>query len=348
MDINFEQLAIRIENNNPAWAALALNGALVGVHVRDTSFFAATGIRSADPTGGQTGLTDVRIDDNAFDCEIRAIQLSGVTIHQFVSQIRGNRITGCSEAGIILTGATVPGYGVAVHSNAMTVGGHGIVGSLDGLRVVENEVLQAPDAAASDQAGIRLMPGIGAADSLDNVHILANHIAGFPGHGINVRAPRARMLLIKQNRIERCGNGVVFEDAQLLDALAIENNQLSGIEGFGIRAGGAIATLTTANNQINTRAPNPAVSLVFARGESIFDQNHVVRQASGVNNGDVALAAGTLIVGSNRVQASSISMELQVAEQHFTVLGNICRGRIMVNGGPLPQPWMPLNLQGVT
>jgi hypothetical protein len=62
----------------------------------------------------------------------------------------------------------------------------------------------------------------------------------------------------------------------------------------------------------------------------------------------VVLSGGTLIVASNRVQASSLSMDLKAAENHFTILGNICRGRIRVNNAALAPPWEPLNLQNVT
>lgn len=349
-DIAINDLLIRIENDNPAWAALALSGALVRVSLRYTFFSASVGIRSADQTGGQTGLTDLRIENNSFECQSSAINMTGVTVHQFVSHIRGNRIIGCGESGIILTGATVPGFGVNVEGNAIAVQGAGIVASLDGLRVHDNEILQA-QGATGNHSGIRLMPGVAANDSLDNIQILGNRIAGFRAEAIGMRAPRARALAIKHNRVVQCGNGFVFDGALELEAVAIEDNQLSGIDGFALRGEGASAILIAANNQIATLGPESAVSLVFQRGDTTFDQNQVLRpavQGPGTPSADVLLSAGTLIVGSNRVQASPLSIHLHVAEQHFTVLGNICRGRIQVNNAPLQPPWVPLNLQGVS
>ena len=35
------------------------------------------------------------------------------------------------------------------------------------------------------------------------------------------------------------------------------------------------------------------------------------------------------------------------AERHYTVLGNITRGQIMVSGGGLIPPWAPLNMEGI-
>jgi hypothetical protein len=348
INVSFDQLSIRIANNQPSWSALALGGALVGVNLCDNIFSAAIGIRSADPAGGQTGLTDLRIEDNVFECEAIAVQLSGVTIHQFLSHISGNRIAGCREAGIVLTGATVPGHGVSIAGNVIAVEGSGIVSALDGLRVLENDVLQVAEAAPGDRDGIRLMPGMAIDDSLDNVRVVGNHIAGFRGAGIHIRAPRARALNIGHNRIERSGHGIVFEGPQLLDRLAIEDNQLSNITGFGIRAEGGSATLATTRNQIEMRSPDPAVLLMFGRGESVFADNQCLREGGGAASADVILAGGTLIVASNRVQAAELSMDLHVSDQRFTVLGNVCRGRILVNGSALPAPWLPLNLQNVS
>jgi hypothetical protein len=156
--------------------------------------------------------------------------------------------------------------------------------------------------------------------------------------------------MIKQNQIEHAGAGIVFEEPQLFERVALEDNQLADIAGPGIRAQGASVNLATTGNQIETRSTQPAVSLRFTRGDGVFSHNQCTRQGGTgtANTPDVLLAADTLIVASNRVEASGLSIELQVTEQHFTVLGNICRGRILVNGGALPGPWGPLNLQNVT
>ena len=62
---------------------------------------------------------------------------------------------------------------------------------------------------------------------------------------------------------------------------------------------------------------------------------------------DVVLSGGTLVVDANRVQAGGLSMDLKTGDQHYTVLGNICRGRILVNGVAIIAPWAPLNRQNV-
>ena len=344
--IRLERLQIGVVNNQPAWAAVALSGALVELSVRENLISAATGIRSLDPTGGQTGLTDLRIDDNAFECEGTAIQLSGFTVHQFVSYIRGNRITGCGEAGITLEGGTVPGHGVEISGNTFAVQGHGVSAALDGLRVINNDIVQA-EAPPKEQAGVRLLPSAANADGLDNVQISGNRISGFRGAGIHARVPRARLWTISENHFDRARQGIVIEEPQSYEQIVIENNHLADIEASGLRAEGAVAAFTVAGNQIQTRGAEPAVFLAFARGDIIFSHNQVARRAAGTDSTDVVLAADTLVADSNRVRQSRDAMELKAGEAHYTVLGNICVGRIRVNGAPLAAPWLPLNRQGV-
>jgi hypothetical protein len=345
-DVTFDRVAIRIENNQPTWSGIGLAGALVGVRVQGSTLAAAIGIRSLDPTGGQTGVTDLRIDDNAFDCTATAVQLSGVTVHQFVSRLAGNRIMGCQNAGIELTGAAVPGFGVEISGNVMAVAGTGIITALDGTRVLDNDIVQG-EGAGGNQDGIRLQPGTVNDDRLNHVEVVGNRIVGFRGTAIRIAAPRAAALMVKQNQIDGATRGIAFEGSQQLDQISIENNQLLQVETFGIVGEGATATIATTSNQIDARGATPAVQLVFGRGESVFSHNQCTRRASGADVADVILGAGTVIAASNRIQAAGLSMDVKAAEQHVTVLGNICRGKITVNGNALPQPWGPLNLQGV-
>jgi hypothetical protein len=347
-DVAFDHITVRIENNQPAWSAIAFAGALVGVSVRGSMLIAAIGIRALDPTGGQTGLTDLRIEDNAFDCAATAVQLSGVTIHQFVSRVRGNRITGCQSAGIEFTGATVPGFGVEISANVLAVTGTGVISALDGTRVLDNDIAQS-EGAGGNQDGIRLQQGGVTDDRLSQVEVVGNRIVGFRGTAMRIVAPRVVSLMVKQNQIDRATRGIVFEGSQQLDQIAIENNQLLQVDTFGILGEGAVATIATTSNQIDVKGGTPAVQLVFARGESVFSHNQCTRRATGTNaTADVILGAGTVIAASNRIQAAAMSLEVKAAVQHYTVLGNICRGKITVNGAALAPPWTPLNLQGVS
>ncbi len=343
-DIDVEHLRIRIENQNPQWSAVALGGALIGLSLRANMLSGFTGIRSADASGVETGLTDLRIDDNVFECGSTAVELTGITVHQLLNRLRGNRVTGCGKAGFVLLGASAPGFGMEIAANVLTVEGEGIVAGIDGLRILDNVLLQADSADPRQQNGVLLLPGL-ADESLEACRILGNRIAGFHGAGVFARIPLLRALMIKQNRIERTGAGIVFERPGLLDQVAIEDNQFSAVTGFALRAEGDGARLVTTGNQIETRSGDPAVLLLFRAGDSVFGHNQCLREGS-ADTADVVLG-DTLIVASNRVRGGGTSLDLHAGERRFTVLGNIAGGKIVMNGSGLPAPWAPLNLEGV-
>jgi hypothetical protein len=341
-DVEMRRLLIRIENDHPAWSALRLSGTLAHVSLRDNTFAAAAGI-STDPEGGQATFADVRIDDNTFECRTIAVILIGVVVHQRVSRLHGNRVTGCLEAGFSLTGRTDPGHSLEIAHNVLTVEGHGILAGMDGLAICDNTLLQA-EAAPGGQNGIQLTAG-GDDEGLDRVSIVGNRITAFNGVGVLVRTRRADGVMIKQNQIARTGHGIAIERGESLDHLSIENNQLSEIGGFGIRAEGGSLRGVTSANQIEVRGGEPAVMMVFEGGDNVFADNHCLRR--GGDRPDVVLGADTLIVTSNRVQGTDQSILLQVPDRRWTVLGNICRGTIRIGANPLTAPWAPLNREGI-
>jgi hypothetical protein len=94
-----------------------------------------------------------------------------------------------------------------------------------------------------------------------------------------------------------------------------------------------------------------AVARVSGAIDCQFTSNYCVHlspeaQSKGV--GDVQLAAITVIAAQNRVFGGEESFDIHlVSTAGLTVLGNITRGQILVNGAGLPQPWQPFNVQGV-
>ena len=343
-EVALERLWIGIVNENTAWAAIALRGALLDVAVRSCFLEGAAGIRSGDADGGEAGLSDLRIDDNAFDCRDVAVSLAGVTVHQFVSRLRGNRVLRCRDAGFALTGAATPGHGVEITGNALVVEGDGIRAGIDGLQVVDNRIEQAEKAEPKQQCGVRLIPGL--KEEIARCGIVGNRIGGFRDAGVEVRIPALDSAMIKQNRFERLARGLVLQGVERIDRLSIENNQFAKVAGFALQAEGRNARLAVTGNQIEVAGPAPALQAKFVTGDCVFSHNQCRRLEPG-DGADVTLAADTLIVASNRVQGGGISLELDVAERHYTVLGNITRGKIMVAGGGLIPPWAPLNMEGI-
>jgi hypothetical protein len=48
------------------------------------------------------------------------------------------------------------------------------------------------------------------------------------------------------------------------------------------------------------------------------------------------------------VVGGGISLDIRAAQRRYTVLGNICLGKILVeSGNGISSPWAPLNLEGV-
>ncbi len=346
--IRVEHLAIRVEGQDPQWAAIGLADALMDLTLRDNGLVAPIGIRSGSaPSGaGAAGLADVRIEDNSLDCTTAAIAFAPVTVHQLVNRICGNRVNGCEETGFLLTGMTAPGFGLEVQANVFSVLGHGIVASLSGLRVLDNDILQAKEAPPKQQRGIVLAPGPTASNAISGCQILGNRIQGFGHAGIFVTAP-LHTAMIKQNQIAQVKVGLMLESGGVLDHLSIENNQFNDITGSAILAKGGGARYAATGNQIRTRSQEPTVLLEFTGGEGVFSHNECYRDDGG-EAPDVRLRSNTLIVANNRVVGGGTSLDIRAARLHYTVLGNICRGKIMVESGtPLAAPWAPLNLEGV-
>jgi hypothetical protein len=102
-------------------------------------------------------------------------------------------------------------------------------------------------------------------------------------------------------------------------------------------------------NQITARGGSLVVAIV-AVPSCDFSNNQSLRTASANALGnatiaDIFVTAQTLIVGGNRVVGpKGPSMSLHAPEGHYTVLGNITSGDILVPTAPLAAPWASLNV----
>jgi hypothetical protein len=348
--VRIEHLEIKVGDESSSWAAIGLAGVLMTLKVSENVVRAPIGIRSgSDPTGaGGTGLADVRIENNEFDCTASAIAFTPVTVHQLVNRICGNRINGCIEPGLLLTGVTAPGFGLEVQANVFSVLGHGILASLNGLRVLDNDLLQPKGTPPKDQCGVLLIPERTDNSSISDCQILGNRIQGFVRAGIFIDAPLSTAM-IKQNQIYSVGIGLLLVSDQVMDQVSIENNQFNVIDGPAIMGKGERANYAATGNQIRMRSQGPAVILNFKSGDGIFNHNQCYSVGSG-NAPDVSLQSSTLIVSNNRVVGGRISIHIDAAQGRYTVLGDICHGKILVESPSIDiySPWALLNLQNVT
>ena len=218
----------------------------------------------------------------------------------------------------------------------------GIVGRINALRILDNDIFQPEEADPKQQCGIRILASTQVDSApITECQILGNRIRGFDRAGILVGAP-LRTAMIKQNQISQVRFGLVFQSGTVIDQVSIENNQFQKILGMAIFGKGEGANYVVSGNEIRTASTDPAVAMEFASGDGVFSHNECYRDVLS-DNPDVLLKSSTLIVANNRVFGGPISIEIGASRGRYTVLGNICRGKI--NG--LVPPWTPLNLEGV-
>jgi Family of unknown function (DUF6519) len=344
--VRTERLRIRAEN--PTWSGIALGGALQGITIRDNVVNVADGVRGVnDPfayniTVVGTGLSDLRIEDNEFSCTNTGVRLDGVSVHQFVSRVAGNHISGCRQAGIVVTGTTAPGFGVEISGNDCLVQGDGIVAGLDGLHVHDNNLHVFPERPPErPQRGI-VLTRTALADRLGDGRIVDNRLLGF-AQAIAAEVPVAS-LTVARNRVVRSEVGVAIR-AERMGTLAIDHNHLSEIVGIGIRVRSEdTARVSTLGNAVDFER-GPGVLLECPRSDCIVADNQV-QQVRPSDAPGILVLARTAAASANRLIGRGLRLEIQVdqaGQPLATVLGNIAGGEIMLNGAPLGGQWDPLN-----
>ena len=349
-----EHLRIGGENNV---SGILLGGALADISIRDNTINAFVGIATGgSDTGGATGLMDLRIEDNLFECSECAIALTGVTVQQAVSRIANNDVSGCRKAGFIVDGASTAGFGVDVAGNSLAVIGDGMQIGIDAPRIVDNNLSVLKQQTDGKGVGIRLVPGLTGDNGMEGCQLVGNRIVGFAG-GIALNAPMANAM-IRRNEISGGQRGLFTDDGLRIRELSIIGNQFTAILGEAVRLetfplDDAGARLAVTGNQIEARHPRTTVLLACREGDIVFSDNQCLH--IGIKDDPcVHLMAATIVTASNRVtNESKASMLLQPAlsreQPNCTVLGNICSGEIFVGslGSPLPSPWKPLNLMNI-
>ncbi len=342
---------LTIETANRGWNAIGLGGALFGLVIRDNFMTGATGIVSVDDLGSRpgegafragTGIVNLQIEDNLFGCEETGIRLDQVTVHQHMSRISGNRFFGCTNAGLIVTGATVPGFGIDVFGNDFVVRGDGIRAGLDGLRVENNDfAIPSETPPTGRQRAVVLTRGV-MTDRVGDGQIISNRIMGF-SEGISGDVALGS-LVVTRNYVTGARFGLRIK-AEGLDSLVIDRNEMSTIERAAIvvtiRGGGHVGV---SGNHLDTAAGDPAILIECGRGDCLFANNHFTELTT-VSDKTVVLTARTVALTSNRFVGRGVNVVIETG-QH-TVLGNMVGGEIRVNNGPLATPWNALNHENV-
>lgn len=215
-------------------AAVGLAGLMLGGVIRDCALVAVRGITAL---AGRQEIpylltAKCRVTDNVFLCKRQGLSLEGMSLHYGELRLSGNHFLGCAEAGIVTTGGALPGASIAIANNVMQVGGAGVVAGVDGLRVVDNEIVASSKTPAD---GIVLKAGLDRG-AIDGALITGNRIRGFQGNGLAIRHPLGRAM-IKSNQIDNVRLGALAMEGKAGAAyLCLENNHFADL-GVGFLEG---------------------------------------------------------------------------------------------------------------
>ena len=334
-DVRVERLDI--ETLTDGGSAIGLAGALAGVTVRDNVIQAPLGIIDVpDAKAGGTGVVDLLVENNQLTCDLTGVRLDKVTILQQLARIAGNRIKGCKDAAIVVTGATVPGFGVEVIGNDLQIVGIGIQAGVDGLRIRHNDIFPAKGKA---KLGIELVSGVPGAP-LEDGQIAGNRISGVDV-GIRV-AVGLGAFAICDNQVSESIVGLELEGPT--KSLGIDGNQMRAMRDFALRMQSTEGNIAVRGNHFEII--KGAGILISCRGGHCLYADNCSTHPNGAGD-SIQLSARTLIVTSNRVQGK-VDVVLDTAKKKLaTVVGNMTGASIIFDGAPLAAPWAPINLQGV-
>lgn len=233
MGLALRQLVIAVLGVSDArGAAIALTGVAAGVSITDNLIIAPDGIRAGEPADdkapGFLVTAMLRIAGNVLWCPRTGVTMTGSVAHLYDSRVDGNQLLGCRTQGIGMLGLALPAATLRITGNSLSVNGPGIRCGVDGAWIEANKLSAARQGdRLPTGAGVSLTVGLDPSGS-DQCQLLANQIDGFPDAGILVQAP-ALDLLIEQNIIESCGNGIVMIDSARSGSLSIASNHLRAI-----------------------------------------------------------------------------------------------------------------------
>ena len=207
-------------------AAVGLSGIALGCSIRDCTLVAEQGVIARHGEPNYLLTANLRITDSLLFCGQQGIRLDGATLHYGEVRIAGNLLLACSQAAVTVTGASFPNAAVTIDGNVLQVSGTGIRAGVDGLRILDNELVGA--AAQVPPDGIAFAPGLDTG-AIDRAMVTGNRIRGFGGNGIAIRHTLGDTM-IKSNAIEEVGlAAIAMEDDASASYLCIENNHFSEI-----------------------------------------------------------------------------------------------------------------------
>jgi len=296
LGLSLRQLVIALvgTRDQQSGAAVGFAGVIGAASIRENAILAPIAIAAVtQAAGGATIPTlstqaprptfvltaSLAIDDNLMWCQRQALNLTGTVLHLLSTRFSGNEVVGTREPAVSVLGLGAPGSSMFIRANSLTVTGDGIRCGVDGAWIEGNKIANVGSGATAT-VGIALATGLDANGS-DQCQILSNQISGFGDTGIRIAIP-SRLLLVKLNIIENCGNGIMTTDDANGGSLSIESNQLRNIGpstddgapvvGIGIRraitaniVGNVIRTLGVQSQKTTLRAGIFAIGVTRTR-----------------------------------------------------------------------------------
>lgn len=209
----------------PAAAAIGMSGYQMGVQVARNVIVAARGItRLHDRKDSYLVTRGIEIDDNSMMCLEAGIVFDPPAMHYHDTRISRNLIKGCSDAAIVMTGATLKGSSIDIAGNHISVPGTGMTVATSGTRIKDNDIIGTRGTSGDD--GIAIVAG--ASKWVDGLQIVGNRIQFLSGIAIALRAP-INWAAIKRNDLLSTGGGIVMEEGAYANHVAIDNNRLDAI-----------------------------------------------------------------------------------------------------------------------
>jgi hypothetical protein len=138
-------------------------------------------------------------------------------------------------------------------------------------------------------------------------------------------------------------------EIQLASVWSDQPRRFTGVSVHSLAPDSLVITTSIADNCVSGNSVAPLVVAV-SKGQALFNGNRCGKTSEKAPS-VVEIAAATIICSANRVESASeapaMVLEANVVQNTTwaTVLGNIVKGKITMNGQQLPATWIPLNIE---
>jgi hypothetical protein len=282
-------------------AAIAFEGVALQLGVRGNVLVGSAGLE------GRALAAALDVRGNVVFARGNGIDLGGEAAYVYDCAVAANDVFAVEGAGVMATGAVVPGGSLSVSANRISASGYGIFVGTDAA-VDANTIAHAGvDGIVVDAGAFDVAPG--------HVRVLANRVHDLSGTGIALRTAVATWL-VKQNVIGGVGTGIAVEGRGQADHVAIEDNEVSDVAqaqadpgsaaGIGVSAVDSAAVLGNTVQRVGTlvREGSVRAGIVVAGAGTVRVSGNIVGEV-GPPDDFIGLSAGVLVLGPFRAAVAT-------------------------------------------